>query len=72
MQFHTVTDGFDQFDAPIDAFNFTTAALGQPPTTLLVTDNPTRDRTYFTQRFAGVRALQSRLDALGSRRQVCT
>ena len=66
IQFHVVTDGFDQFEAPIDQFLLTMNAHGHDPTELLGTDNPSRDAAYFKNKLPGLRAKQAELDAIAS------
>ena len=66
IQFHVVTDGFDQFHRPIDEFLQTMNAHGHKPTELLGTDNPARDASFFLTKLPGVRAKQRKLDAIAS------
>ena len=47
IQFHVVTDAFDQFDGPIEKFHETLVAYGHEITSLVGTDNPSRDVSYF-------------------------
>ena len=64
VQFHVVTDGFDQFEGPLDAFHATLVAYGHALTCLLGTDNPARDAAYFLNKLPGLRAKQAELDAI--------
>ena len=64
VQFHVVTDGFDQFDGPLDAFHSTLVAYGHALTSLLGTDNPARDASYFLSKLPGLRARQAELNTL--------
>ena len=66
VQFHVVTDGFDQFDGPVETFHETLVAYGHTLTTLLGTDNPSRDASYFLSKLPGLRARQAELDGSGS------
>ena len=63
IQFHTVTDGQDQFGNQLDAFLETLELYGQPETQLFFTDNPSNDKAYFTEKLPGVLAMQCKLDA---------
>ena len=66
IQFHVVTDGFDQFITAIHAFRETLDAYGFQLTKLLSTDNPSRDAAFFLQELPSLRAQQAKLNAIGS------
>ena len=63
IQFHVVSDAFDQFDAPLDSFHATLVAYGHTLTNLLGTDNPSRDASYFLNKLPGLRARQAAFNA---------
>lgn len=62
IQFHVVTDGHDQMEAPIKAFLETMNEYGQDEVELLATDNPFGDKDFFLQAIASLRATQNALD----------
>ena len=62
IQFHVVTDGHDQMQRTIEAFNDTSSQYGQPPTSLLFTDKPSEDKKFFFSMFPGLHTMQAAFD----------
>jgi hypothetical protein len=61
LQFHVVTDGHDQMEAPLQAFVDTLNALNQPQPELVCTDNVNGDREFFMRLLPSLRAMQAKL-----------
>jgi hypothetical protein len=66
VQFHVVTDGHDQFMAPIMALRETLNAYGHVHPQLFVTDQPSVDKEFFLKAFPSLQAKQDQLDRLVS------
>ena len=66
IQFHIVTDGFDQFTTPLEQFLVTMNAHGHNPTELLGTDNPSRDAAFFLDKLPSLRAKQAEFNSMAS------
>jgi hypothetical protein len=58
VQFHVVTDGHDQFEAPIEALLATLDAYGQEHPELFTTDNPKKDVSFFVNAIPSLKAKQ--------------
>ena len=62
LQFHVVTDGHDQMEAPLQAFVDTLNALNQPQPELVCTDNVPGDKEFFLRTLPSLRARQAELE----------
>ncbi len=62
LQFHVVTDGHEQMRKPIQAFLNTVRAYRQQPLTLLTTDNPRSDATFFKEVMSSLQDSQIDMD----------
>ena len=62
LQFHVVTDGHDQMEAPLRALVDTLNALNQPQPELVCTDNVNGDKEFFLRMLPSLRAMQALLD----------
>ena len=62
LQFHVVTDGHDQMEAPLQAMVDTLNALNQPQPELVCTDNVPGDKEFFLRMLPSLRARQAELE----------
>ena len=66
IQFHVVTDEHKQMVTAIEAFKNTTREYGQPPLKLFFTDDPSRDKNFFTNIFPSLKEHNNMLNSNGN------